>query len=99
PVPAEGGESETATTAAPSHHSLSRDLSLLYRLALDMGSAGDYDELVRMVLDALLEAIPAEVGAILSVPRSESGSSSGERVGRGQELTLTAHRHRDPSKQ
>jgi Nif-specific regulatory protein len=99
PVPEEGGDSETATTAASSRHSLSRDLSLLYRLALDMGSAGDYEELVRMVLDALLEAVPAEVGAILSVQRSESGSSSSERVGRGQELTLTAHRHRDPSKQ
>jgi Nif-specific regulatory protein len=54
---------------APSRHALSRDLALLYRLALDMGSAADYEELCRIVLDALLEAVPAEVGAILSVSR------------------------------
>src|SRR5258707_1263940 len=68
----------------PSRHSLSRDLALLYRLALDMGSAANYEELVRIVLDGLLEAIPAEVGAILT--RKE-----------GRELEVTAHRHRDPS--
>jgi Nif-specific regulatory protein len=65
-------------------HSLSRDLALLYRLALDMGSAGSYPELARIVLDGLLEAIPAEVGAILAVKE-------------GRQLELTAHRHRDPS--
>src|SRR5262249_9145244 len=32
-------------------------------------------------------------------PRSEGGPGGGERVGRGQELALAAHRHRDPSKQ
>ncbi len=98
PVPPDAGDS-AATSAPAAHHSLSRDLSLLYRLALDMGSAATYEELARMVLDALLEAIPAEVGAILTVPRSEGGPGGGERVGRGQELVLTAHRHRDPSKQ
>jgi Nif-specific regulatory protein len=64
--------------------SLSRDLSLLYRLALDMGSAASWEELVRIVLDGLLEAVPADVGAILSVKEN-------------RELDLTAHRHRDPS--
>jgi Nif-specific regulatory protein len=67
-----------------SRHSLSRDLALLYRLALDMGSANSYEELVRIVLDGLLEAVPAEVGAILSLKE-------------GRELEVTAHRHRDPS--
>jgi Nif-specific regulatory protein len=57
---------------------------LLYRLALDMGSAGTYSDLVRIVLDGLLEAIPAEVGAILSVKE-------------GRNLEVTANRHRDPS--
>jgi Nif-specific regulatory protein len=65
-------------------HNLSRDLALLYRLALDMGSAADYAELVRIVLDGLLEGIQAEVGAILTVKE-------------GRELEVTAHRHRDPS--
>ncbi len=92
PPPAGADGAVTAGTAAaptPSakpgeRHALSRDLSLLYRLALDMGSAATYADLVRIVLDGLLEAIPAEVGAIL-------------RVKEGRELEVAAHRHRDPS--
>jgi Nif-specific regulatory protein len=89
-------------------HALSRDLSLLYRLALDMGSAASYEDLCRIVLDALLEAIPAEVGAILSVSRPaqppRGGVPTGAEVGagkslRGLELEVTASRHRDPSVQ
>jgi transcriptional regulator with GAF, ATPase, and Fis domain len=106
PPPAETPGS--GDTLAPSQrHALSRDLSLLYRLALDMGSASTYEELCRIVLDALLEAIPAEVGAILSVARDggeRGGPPAGVRVGadagkslRGLELEVTAHRHRDPS--
>jgi transcriptional regulator with GAF, ATPase, and Fis domain len=85
PRPPAGVEEETIVGAPPSHHSLSRDLALLYRLALDMGSAPNYDELVRIVLDGLLEAIPAEVGAILSLVDGE--------------LEVTAFRHRDSSAQ
>jgi Nif-specific regulatory protein len=78
-------EGATALDQAPSQRrSLSRDLALLYRLALDMGSAGSYGELVRIVLDSMLEAIPADVGAILSVKE-------------GRELEVAAHRNRDPS--
>ena len=32
-----------------------------------MGSANTHEDLVRIVLDGLLEAVPAEVGAILSI--------------------------------
>jgi transcriptional regulator with GAF, ATPase, and Fis domain/pSer/pThr/pTyr-binding forkhead associated (FHA) protein len=97
----------THTGSGTDRHPLSRDLSLLYRLALDMGSAGSYDEVCRIVLDALLEAIPADVGAILSVARngngrgqaeSEPGIEAGKSL-RGLELEVTAHRHRDPSVQ
>jgi Nif-specific regulatory protein len=92
PIPPDAADGQTTSdrtpppeaTAVVSRHSLSRDLSLLYRLALDMGSAGTYADLVRIVLDGLLEAIPAEVGAILSVKE-------------GRNLEVTAHRHRDPS--
>jgi Nif-specific regulatory protein len=95
-------------TLAAQRHALSRDLSLLYRLALDMGSASNYEEVCRIVLDALLEAIPADVGAILSVARDgddRNGPPAGVRVQssdsgkslRGIELEVTAHRHRDPS--
>ncbi len=107
PQPAETANEGTTTTPSQ-RHALSRDLSLLYRLALDMGSASSYDELCRIVLDALLEAIPAEVGAILSVARDandRNGPPAGVRVNtgdggkqlRGIELEVTAHRHRDPS--
>jgi Nif-specific regulatory protein len=77
--------SDPEKTAPPSaKHSLSRALSQLYRLALDMASAASYEAMVRIVLDGLLEGIPAEVGAILTVKE-------------GRELEVTAHRHRDPS--
>jgi Nif-specific regulatory protein len=83
--PATPPRAPTDTEPAPvSRHSLSRDLALLYRLALDMGSAGTYAELVRIVLDGLLEGVPAEVGAVLSLKE-------------GREVEVTAHRHRDPS--
>jgi Nif-specific regulatory protein len=90
PIPPTLSSPSDATTEMPPEsvtvprHSLSRDLALLYRLALDMGSAGSYSDLVRIVLDGLLEAIPAEVGAILSMKE-------------GRNLEVTAHRHRDPS--
>src|SRR4051794_24619280 len=59
----EEGAAARGETGVAARHSLSRDLSLLYRLALDMGSAGSYQELARIVLDGLLEGVPAEVGA------------------------------------
>jgi Nif-specific regulatory protein len=97
PLPPDEVENTSAGSGQPSRHAISRDLSLLYRLALDMGSAPTFEDLVRLVLDALLEAIPAEVGAILTVPRVNQ-PGGGDRVGRGQELEVVAHRHRDPSR-
>jgi len=84
PIPPTSVAEPTTTTAA--HHNLNRELSLLYRLALDMGDAADYQELVGIVLDGLLEATPADVGAILSVKDN-------------RELQVLAHRHRDPKAQ
>jgi transcriptional regulator with GAF, ATPase, and Fis domain len=83
PLPPDLDSTET-TSGLASRHILSRDLSLLYRLALDMGSVTSYEDLVRVVLDGLLEAIPAEVGAVLTVQD-------------GGVLDVSAHRHRDPS--
>jgi Nif-specific regulatory protein len=82
PATPSGGDDPTQT---PGHrHALSRDLALLYRLALDMGSATSYEELCGIVLDALLEAIPADVGAILSVARPPAnGRGGGPRGGPG----------------
>jgi Nif-specific regulatory protein len=55
------------TVAPADRHRLSRDLSLLYRLALDMGAATTFDELVEVVLQGLLEATRADMGALLTV--------------------------------
>src|SRR5712692_4757010 len=79
----------SASEATPSphpNHNLNRELSLLYRLALDMGSASDIQELVGVVLDGLLEGTPADVCAILSV-----------KEGQNQKLELLDHRERDQS--
>jgi Nif-specific regulatory protein len=85
PVPPAEDDSPTQTdeTPSPARHSLSRDLSLLYGLALDMGSAGTTQELVETVLERLLKAIPADVGAVLEVKD-------------GGELEVLAHELRDP---
>jgi Nif-specific regulatory protein len=87
PVPVDVLPEKTSpeqTPAPPSRHNISRDLSLLYRLALDMGSASTHDELVQIVLTGLLEGVPAEVGAMLWVKD-------------GDQLEVAAHKHRDPS--
>jgi transcriptional regulator with GAF, ATPase, and Fis domain len=88
PIPADNGSDSESTseslTVPGQRHSLGHDLALLYRLALDMGAVADQEELVQIVLDGLLEAIPAEVGAILTVKE-------------GDKLEVTAHRHRDPN--
>jgi Nif-specific regulatory protein len=81
PVETEAGDQ----TQTPSpRHNLSRDLAQLYKLALDMGSAATYQELVEIVLDGLLEGITADVGAILSLKE-------------GRELEVVAFRNRDPN--
>jgi transcriptional regulator with GAF, ATPase, and Fis domain len=76
---------DTILQARPGRQ-LERDLSLLYRLALRMGSASNSADLVRVVLDGLLEATRAEVGAVLAVREN-------------RELELLAYHHRDPAVQ
>ncbi len=70
--------------------------------------AGTYDDLCGIVLDALLEATPTEVGAVLSVPtrpptvpttraaRNAATDASAGKSQRGMELEVTVHRHRTP---
>ncbi len=93
PAPAADGQSPEQTLPLNSQGSLSRDLSLLYRLALDMGSAVTFEDVCKMVLTALLEATPAEVGAVLTVK-----GDPGNKPLRGTELEVASHRHRDPSR-
>ncbi len=101
PVPALPEPPDDPTGRRP-RHVLSRDLSLLYRLALDMAAAQTYEELSQTVLDSLLEAIPAEVGAILTTtpePFQDGETTTVAPIAakslRGAELEVTAHRHRD----
>ena len=49
------------------HRSISRDLLALYRIGLEMGATSSYEELADVVLDGLLSAVHAEVGAFLTV--------------------------------
>src|SRR5262245_60762693 len=50
PVPPDMAENVTETIGRAPARSLSRDLSLLYRLAINMASALSYEDLVRIVL-------------------------------------------------
>lgn len=80
-----GDAAETILQARPGKQ-LERDLALLYRLALRMGAASTRADLVKVVLEGLLEATHAEVGAILAVREN-------------RELDLLAYHHRDPAVQ
>jgi Nif-specific regulatory protein len=64
----------------------SRELAQLYRLALDMGSAGNSKQLAEIVLSGLSSGTSADIGALLLLPNPVS---SGEDPG---ELTLVAYR-------
>ncbi len=54
-------------TARATRSSPTEALSILFRLALDMSEARTAAELAELVIDALLRATPAEVGAVLSL--------------------------------
>lgn len=57
-------------TPAPVRNRISQDLSILYRLAMNMGTATSQEELLQVVLRGLLEATPADVVAVLNVQRA-----------------------------
>jgi transcriptional regulator with GAF, ATPase, and Fis domain len=81
---AANGAGTIALEPTQNKRGLTRDLALLYRLALDMGSAAKYPDLVRIVLTGLLEATQADAGAILS-------------CNNGHDVELLDYRHRDPN--
>ncbi len=84
PVPPTNNGATVAEEPPETRRGLTRDLALLYRMALDMGAANTYGELVRIVLAGLLEAVHADSGAILTMKE-------------GGNLELTEHQHRDPN--
>lgn len=96
PVQPTSTDGESTLVGRP-RHNLSRDLSLLYRLALEMGACATHEELCRIVLAGLLEATPADVGAILSVRGAEeepARPSTGRRT--PPDLEVSAHQSRTP---
>lgn len=56
----------------------SRELSKLYRLALDMGTADTATSLAERVLNTLFSVTSTNIGAILLLPRPESGQSDAD---------------------
>ncbi|MBI3821047.1 MAG: sigma 54-interacting transcriptional regulator, partial [Planctomycetes bacterium] len=76
---------EVPDEASPQRLSLGRDLMTLYRLSLAMGSATNYHELADIVLDGLLAAVGAEVGAILTIKE-------------GREMEITSVRPDGPAR-
>ena len=46
-----------------------RDLTSLYRLALEMGAARDAEQLASVVLDGLFDGTRADIGAVLLLPK------------------------------
>lgn len=76
------GEGDTLAETHRGEHAI----GVLYRLGLDMAAPETLTDLVEVVLDGLLEGIPAEVGAVLAVKE-------------GRDTSLLAHRHRDPKTQ
>lgn len=53
----------------------SQNLAQLWRLAVQMGSAKDEKQLAEVVLDGLLAAIGADIGAVLMLPKPMSGGA------------------------
>ncbi len=70
---------EESTKEVSGRRSISRDLMQLYRLGVAMGGAASYQELADVVLESLLQAVSAEVGAILTIKE-------------GREMEITAVR-------
>jgi Nif-specific regulatory protein len=78
-------EEMTEETVPKGHRSVGRDLMQLYRLGLAMGAAATFHELADVVLDGLLAAVGAEVGAVLTIKE-------------GREMEITSVRPEGPAK-
>ena len=74
----DGGEPGTQRT--------SRDLTSLYRLALDMGAARDAEQLAHVVLDGLFAGTRADIGVVLLLPKGLRNRP------RSDELRVAAYR-------
>ena len=71
------------------HDRQSRDLSQLYKLALEMGNATTVAQLAGIVLDAILKGSRADIGAVLILPPGKPA--------RPKNLSLVGYRSRSGS--
>src|SRR5262245_59249732 len=76
------GSNRTVAATPARRSSIETHLARLYRMALEMGAAETEQELVKLVLDDLMELVNTEVGAVLFL--NEEG-----------DMELQAHRHRE----
>lgn len=67
--------SPTSTAQHAGADRFSQDLAQLWKLAVEMGSAKDEKKLADVVLDGLLAAIGADIGAILVLPKPMSAGA------------------------
>ena len=67
--------SPTSTAEHAGTDRFSQNLAQLWKLAVEMGSAKDEKHLADVVLDGLLVAIGADIGAVLMLPKPMSGGA------------------------
>ena len=67
--------SPTSTAEHAGADRFSQNLAQLWKLAVEMGSAKDEKQLSDVVLDTLLTAIGADIGAVLMLPKPVSGGA------------------------
>ncbi len=67
--------SPTSTAEHAGDDRFSQNLAQLWKLAVEMGSAKDEKQLSEVVLDGLLLAIGADIGAVLMLPKPMSGGA------------------------
>ena len=67
--------SPSSTAEHAANDRFSQNLAQLWKLAVEMGSAKDEKQLADVVLDGLLAAIGADIGAVLTLPKPVSAGA------------------------
>ena len=81
--------SPASTAETAGRDRFSQDLAQLWKLAVEMGSAKDEKQLAEVVLDGLLAATKADIGAVLMLPKPLAGGA------RPAQLRLVAYKASD----
>jgi Nif-specific regulatory protein len=73
-------QSRFQSAEAHTRDRMSRDLARLYRLAMEMGTSADIQRLAETVLEGLLAATPADIGAVLMLPVADAGTPTPQQL-------------------